>query len=59
MKNPGRMFAGPPLSAKPIKPLDGGDMLYPVVANEGGFWEAADELATKGWVSEVAIGIAK
>jgi curli biogenesis system outer membrane secretion channel CsgG len=25
----------------------------------GGFWEVTDELGTKGWVSEIAIGIAK
>lgn len=59
MKNPGRMFAGPALSAKVIKPLDGGAMLYPTGNKENGFWEVTDELGTKGWVSEVAIGIAK
>lgn len=59
MKNPGRMFAGPALNAKVIKPLDGGAMLYPTGNKEGGFWEVADELGTKGWVSEIAIGIAK
>jgi curli biogenesis system outer membrane secretion channel CsgG len=59
MKNAGRMFAGPALNAKVIKPLDGGAMLYPTGNKEGGFWEVADELGTKGWVSEIAIGIAK
>lgn len=59
MKNPGRMFAGPALSAKVIKPLDGGAMLYPTGNKQAGFWEVADELGTKGWVSEVAIGIAR
>jgi curli biogenesis system outer membrane secretion channel CsgG len=59
MKNPGRMFAGPALSAKVIKPLDGGAMLYPTGNKQGGFWEVTDELGTKGWVSEVAIGIAR
>ena len=59
MKNPGRRFAGPALNAKVIKPLDGGAMLYPTGNKEGGFWEVADELGTKGWVSEIAIGIAK
>ncbi|WP_017668296.1 CsgG/HfaB family protein [Sandarakinorhabdus sp. AAP62] len=59
MKNPGRMFAGPALSAKVIKPLDGGAMLYPTGNKEGGFWEVTDELGTKGWVSEIAIGIAR
>jgi len=59
MKNAGRMFAGPALNSKVIKPLDGGAMLYPTGAKEGGFWEVADELGTKGWVSEIAIGVAK
>lgn len=59
MKNPGRMFAGPALNSKVIKPLDGGAMLYPTGQKQGGFWEVTDELGTKGWVSEIAIGIAK
>ena len=59
MKNPGRMFAGPALASKVIKPLDGGSMLYPTGQKQGGFWEVTDELGTKGWVSEIAIGIAK
>ena len=59
MKNPGRMFAGPALNSKVIKPLDGGAMLYPTGNKEGGFWEVTDELGTKGWVSEIAIGVAK
>ncbi len=58
MKNPGRLFAGPS-TAKVIKPLDGGAMLYPTGNKQAGFWEVTDELGTKGWVSEVAIGIAK
>ena len=59
MKNPGRMFAGPAVNAKVIKPLDGGAMLYPTGNKQNGFWEVTDELGTKGWVSEVAIGIAR
>lgn len=59
MKNPGRMFAGPGLTAKVIKPLDAGAMLYPTGNKQDGFWEVTDELGTKGWVSEVAIGVAK
>lgn len=59
MKNAGRMFAGPAVSAKVVKPLDGGAMLYPTGNKQGGFWEVTDELGTKGWVSEVAIGIAR
>lgn len=59
MKNPGRMFAGPALNTKLIKPLDGGAMLYPTGNKQGGFWEVTDELGTKGWVSEIAIGIAR
>jgi curli biogenesis system outer membrane secretion channel CsgG len=59
MKNPGRMFAGPALNSKLIKPLDGGAMLYPTGNKQAGFWEVTDELGTKGWVSEIAIGIAR
>jgi curli biogenesis system outer membrane secretion channel CsgG len=59
MKNAGRMFAGPALNSKLVKPLDGGSMLYPTGNKQGGFWEVTDELGTKGWVSEIAIGVAK
>ena len=59
MKNLGRMCAGAALSSKVIKPLDGGAMLYPTGQKQGGFWEVTDKLGTKGWVSEIAIGIAK
>jgi curli biogenesis system outer membrane secretion channel CsgG len=59
MKNAGRMFAGPGVSASVVKPLDAGAMLYPTGKKENGFWEVTDELGTKGWVSEVAIGVAR
>jgi curli biogenesis system outer membrane secretion channel CsgG len=59
MKNAGRMFAGPALNAKLVKPLDAGAMLYPTGTKTAGFWEVTDELGTKGWVSEIAIGIAR
>ncbi|MFM7350346.1 MAG: penicillin-binding protein activator LpoB [Erythrobacter sp.] len=58
MKNSGRMFAGPSVS-RVVKPLDAGAMLYPTGNKENGFWEVTDELGTKGWVSEVAIGVAR
>ena len=59
MKNGGRMFAGPNPKAKVLKPLDAGAMLYPTGKKEAGFWEVEDELGTMGWVSEVAIAIAR
>lgn len=59
MKNAGRMFTGPSTKAKVLKPLDAGAMLYPTGKKEGGFWEVEDELGSKGWVSEVAIAIAR
>lgn len=59
MKNAGRMFAGPGPSNKVIKPLDAGAMLYPTGNKDGGFWEVTDELGTRGWVSEIAIGVAR
>jgi curli biogenesis system outer membrane secretion channel CsgG len=58
MKNAGRMFAAAS-TAKVVKPLDAGAMLYPTGNKQGGFWEVTDELGTKGWVSEIAIGIAR
>ena len=58
MKGPGRLFAGPS-TAKVLKPLDAGTMLYPTGNKQNGFWEVEDELGTKGWVSEVAIAIAR
>lgn len=59
MKNAGRMFASPSLKAKVVTPLDAGAMLYPTGNKEAGFWEVEDELGAKGWVSEVAIAIAR
>jgi curli biogenesis system outer membrane secretion channel CsgG len=59
MKNAGRMFAAPNPKAKVLKPLDAGAMLYPTGKKEGGFWEVEDELGSKGWVSEVAIAVAR
>ncbi len=59
MKNAGRMFASPSLKAKVVKPLDAGAMLYPTGRKEAGFWEVEDELGAKGWVSEVAIAVAR
>jgi curli biogenesis system outer membrane secretion channel CsgG len=59
MKNAGRMFAAPSIKAKVIKPLDGGAMLYPTGNKQAGFWEVEDELGAKGWVSEIAIAVAR
>ncbi len=59
MKNAGRMFAGPSLKSKVLKPLDSGAILYPTGNKEGGLWEVEDELGTKGWVSEIAIAVAR
>ncbi len=59
MKNAGRMFTGPATTSKVVKTLDAGAMLYPTGNKQGGFWEVEDELGTKGWVSEVAIAIAR
>ncbi len=59
MKNAGRMFAEPSLKAKVLKPLDAGSLLYPTGNKQAGFWEVEDELGTKGWVSEIAIAIAR
>jgi curli biogenesis system outer membrane secretion channel CsgG len=58
MKYAGRMFTGPAMTTKVLKPLDAGAMLYPTGNKQGGFWEVTDELGTKGWVSEVAIAVA-
>lgn len=59
MKNPGRMFAGPATSSQVLKTLDAGSMLYPTGKKEGGLWEVEDELGTIGWVSEVALAVAR
>jgi curli biogenesis system outer membrane secretion channel CsgG len=59
MKRAGRMFASPATSAKVIKALDAGAMLYPTGNKQGGFWEVEDELGTKGWVPEASIQVAK
>ncbi len=59
MKSAGRLFSGPSIKAKVIKPLDGGAILYPTGKKEAGFWEVEDELGSKGWVSEIAIAVAR
>lgn len=59
MKNNGRMFASPSAKGRVLKPLDAGAMLYPTGNKQGGFWEVEDELGTKGWVSEIAIAVAR
>ncbi|NJC08861.1 CsgG/HfaB family protein [Polymorphobacter fuscus] len=59
MKNAGRMFTGPATNTKVLKPLDAGAMLYPTGKKQGGFWEVEDELGSKGWVSEVALAVAR
>jgi len=59
MKYAGRLFTGPATTTAVIKPLDAGAMLYPTGNKQGGFWEVQDEMGTKGWVSEVALAIAR
>jgi curli biogenesis system outer membrane secretion channel CsgG len=58
MKRAGRMFAAAS-TAKQVKALDMGAMLYPTGNKQNGFWEVEDELGTKGWVPEASITIAK
>jgi curli biogenesis system outer membrane secretion channel CsgG len=58
MKRAGRMFAAAS-TAKMVKALDMGAMLYPTGNKQNGFWEVEDELGTKGWVPEASIAIAK
>ena len=59
MKYAGRLFTGPATTTAVIKPLDAGAMLYPTGKKEAGFWEVEDEMGSKGWVSEIAIAIAR
>ena len=59
MKNAGRMFSGPSVTSKVLKPIDAGSMLYPTGKKQGGLWEVEDELGAKGWVSEVALAVAR
>ncbi len=59
MKNAGRMFTAASLKSKVMKPLDAGAMLYPTGKKLNGLWEVEDELGAKGWVSEIAIQVAR
>lgn len=59
LKRSGRMFSSPSTAAKALKTIDAGAMLYPTGNKENGFWEVEDELGTKGWVSEVALAVAR
>lgn len=59
MKNAGRLFSEASLKSKVLKPLDAGSMLYPTGNKINGLWEVEDELGAKGWVSEIAIAVAK
>jgi curli biogenesis system outer membrane secretion channel CsgG len=59
MKRPGRLFSDAATSAKVLKALDAGAMLYPTGNKKNGFWEVEDELGSKGWVPEASIEVAK
>jgi curli biogenesis system outer membrane secretion channel CsgG len=59
MAKPGRMYASPSPTAKVVRPLDPGMMLYPTGNKQELFWEVEDELGNKGWVSSVLFQLSK
>lgn len=59
MAKPGRMYAGPSVTSKVVRPLDPGMMLYPTGQKHEQLWEVEDELGNKGWVSSVLFQLSK
>ena len=59
LKRPSPLRASAGTTARVLKTLDAGSMLYPTGAKAGGFWEVEDELGAKGWVSEASLQVAR
>lgn len=59
MKRPGPLRASASTSARILKTLDAGSMLYPTGNKADGWWEVEDELGAKGWVSEAGLQVAR
>lgn len=46
-------------TAKVLRPLDAGMILYPTGQKNGVWWEVSDEVGNKGWVSSLSLSLAK
>ncbi len=46
-------------TAKVVRPLDAGMILYPTGQKNGVWWEVSDEVGNKGWVSSLSLSLAK
>jgi hypothetical protein len=42
-----------------VRKLDVGMMLYPTGVKDGAWWEVKDEMGNRGWVSSIALELAK
>jgi len=56
---PARLYEEPGGSGHVVRKLDVGMMLYPTGVKDGTWWEVKDEMGNKGWVSSVALELAK
>lgn len=59
LKRPSPLRVSASTTARALKTLDAGAMLYPTGNKAGGFWEVEDELGAKGWVSEASLQVAR
>jgi curli biogenesis system outer membrane secretion channel CsgG len=56
---PARLYEEPGGSGRVVRKLDVGMMLYPTGVKDGTWWEVKDEMGNKGWVSSIALELAK
>lgn len=59
MARPGLMRGDASETAKVVRSLSAGMMLYPTGNKNGVWWEVTDELGNKGWVSSLLLELAK
>jgi curli biogenesis system outer membrane secretion channel CsgG len=56
---PARLYEESGGSGRVVRKLDVGMMLYPTGVKDGMWWEVKDEMGNRGWVSSLALELAK
>ena len=59
LSRPGVMHQAADEKSPVVRPLDAGMILYPTGQKSGVWWEVADEVGNKGWVSSLSLSLAK
>jgi len=59
LSRPGVLRATASEKGKVVRPLDAGMILYPTGQKNGVWWEVADEVGNKGWVSSLSLSLVK